>query len=256
MPDGDAAKASLALSRTLSRGLSILEVAAARPDGIGVTEIAATTGLDKGTVSRLLSTLRERGYVEQRGTDRRYVLGSRCQWLGLAYAARTVELATIAKPFLIALRDATQETVHLAVAEGAYVVFLAQEQPDRAIRVTSAVGSRLPMHRAAMGRAILAALQGRARDDLLRTLEDDAEARGEPFDSVELLQDVQEAAERGWAAVDRHDEVTRLASAIVDSRGIPIAALTVSGPSYRIDGRLEQLGREVTESARALSAAL
>lgn len=243
-------------SRTLVRGLSILEIVAEAGEGIGVTEIAAKAGLDKGTVSRLLATLRQKGYVQQRSVDRRFVLGSRVLWLAREYRARKEELSSIAQPYLAALRDLTQETVHLAILEETFVVFIAQEQPDRSIRARSAVGSRLPMHRTAMGRAVLAALGGEDREQLIRTLELDATARDEAFDGDALRHDVSEAVARGWAAVDRHDEVTRLAAAIVDPECEPIAAITLSGPNYRMDPEIERYGAQVLESAKAVSAAL
>ncbi|WP_286720869.1 IclR family transcriptional regulator [Microbacterium sp. UBA1612] len=243
-------------SRTLVRGVTLLEIVASNPDGIGVTEIATRANLDKGTVSRLLATLRQMGYVQQRATDRRFVLGSRCLWLAREYRSHQEELSNVARPFLAELRDSSEETVHLAIREENFVVFIAQEQPDRSIRVRSAVGSRLAMHRTAMGRALLAELDVETRDHLIAELEADAHARGEEIDVEQLRADVAEAVERGWAAVDRHDDVTRLAAAIVDSDGEPIAALTLSGPNYRVEPRIEDLGAQVLRTARALSAAL
>ena len=249
-------EAGASAARTLVRGLTILEIVAEAPEGIGVTEVAARAEIDKGTVSRLLATLRQMSYVQQRSADRRFVLGSRCLWLAREYRSRRDELSSVAQPFLAELRDITQETVHLAILEESFVVFIAQEQPDRSIRVRSAVGSRLPMHRTAMGRAVLAALDAESRDQLIATLEADAVTRQEPIDVAQLRADVDEAVERGWAAVDRHDDVTRLASAIVDADGHPIAAITLSGPDYRIEPDIDRLGHEVTRIARAVSDAL
>ena len=243
-------------ARTLVRGLSILEIVANTPEGIGVTEIAAIAELDKGTVSRLLATLKQMGYVQQRAVDRRFVLGSRCLWLAREYRSRQEELSDLAAPSLIELRDFSQETVHLAIREGLSVVFIAQEEPDRSIRVRSAVGSRLPLHRTAMGRALLATLDPISREQLLDAIEADALTRHEEFDRARLGEDVAAAAARGWAAVDRHDDVTRLASAILDSDGEPIAAITLSGPTYRIEPEIERFGDAVVRTARAVSRAL
>ncbi|WP_308798123.1 IclR family transcriptional regulator [Agromyces silvae] len=243
-------------ARTLVRGLTILEIVAQAPEGIGVTEVAARAEIDKGTVSRLLATLRQMSYVQQRSVDRRFVLGSRCLWLAREYKSRREELSSVAQPFLAELRDLSQETVHLAILEDTSVVFIAQEQPDRSIRVRSAVGSRLPMHRTAMGRAVLAELDPESRDQLIASLEADATARQEPIDVPQLRADVDEAVERGWAAVDRHDDVTRLASAIVDADGEPIAAITLSGPDYRMEPQIEHFGTELIRIARAVSEAL
>lgn len=249
-------RADASMSRTLVRGITVLEAVASSPGGAGVTGIATTTALDKGTVSRLLATLRELGYVRQRDSDRQYELGSRCLWLAQEYRDTQEELTSVAQPFMIGLRDTTGETVHLAVREGVTMVFVAQEEPDRQIRVSSAIGRRLPMHRTAMGRAILASTTAESRDSLLRDIRADAERSGLPIDLSEIESDVDQAKARGWAAVDRHDDVTRIAAAIVNADGDPVAAITLSGPSYRMADRMDEFGAAVVATARDVSNAL
>lgn len=243
-------------ARTLVRGLSVLEVVAGAPGGIGVTDVAATIDLDKGTVSRLLATLRQLSYVQQRGADRRYVLGSRCLWLARAYQDGQEGLTAAAAPHLLALRDHTRETVHLAVREGLDMVYVAQEESDRSVQVRSAVGLRMPLHHTAMGRAILATMPDADREDALEQIQARVEASGDSLDLEQIRADVLAASQRGWAAVDRHDDVTRIAATIVDADGEPIAAMTLSGPSYRIDDHIDDLGTEVVAVAHAVSEAL
>lgn len=243
-------------ARTLVRGIRVLETVAAAPGGVGVTDVAAATGLDKGTASRLLATLRELGYVRQRDEDRHYELGGRSLWLSQQYRANHGELTGVAQPFIVALRDSSHETVHLAVREGLNMVYVAQEEPDRQIRVQSAIGQRLPLHRTAMGRAILATMPDEQRRALLHAIRTEAERGGGTFDFNEIENDVAQASVRGWAAVDRHDDVTRIAAAILNSGGDPVAALTLSGPSYRIGEHVEELGSEVVATAREISRSL
>lgn len=240
-------------SRTLVRGLSLLEIVAAQRGGIGVTEVAEAAELDKGTASRLLATLRDLGYVQQRGTDRRYVLGSRCLWLAHEYQASQEELTARAKPHLAALRDASGETVHLAIREGLHVVYVAQEEPDRSIRVRSAVGSKVPLYRTAMGRAILATMQDVEQLALLDQIRAEVDAAGDDVDFDDFRHDISEARTRGWAAVDHHDDVTRIAAAIVDAGGEPIAAITLSGPSYRLADQVEIIAPSVVRVAKEVS---
>jgi len=204
----------------------------------------------------LLATLRQMGYVQQRGADRRYVLGSRCLWLAHEYQAGQEELTVRARPHLAALRDLSGETIHLAIREGLYMVFVAQEEPDRSVRVQSAVGSRLPLHRTAMGRAILATMPEQDRELLLTQIRDDVESTGGNVDFDEIRKDIIDAKARGWAAVDRHDDVTRIAAAILDADNEPIAAITLSGPSYRLDPEVDRMGAEVVATAHAVSEAL
>lgn len=234
----------------------MLEAVAENSGGVGVTEVASLTGLDKGTTSRLLATLRELGYVYQREADRQYELGSRCLWLSREYSVGIEELSIRAAPFLAELRDATRETVHLAIREGIYMVFVAQYEPDRQVRVQSAVGSRLALHRTAMGRAILAEMPGSDRQRLFGLLRSHAAATGEEIDFDAVTHDVEEATKRGWAAVDRHDDVTRIAAAVRGPRSAPAAAITVSGPSYRMTDRVDEIGRTMRLTAERVGEAL
>lgn len=240
-------------SRTLLRGLAVLEAVATAEGGAQVSAIAAQLKLDKGTVSRLLATLRSLGYVYQRA-DRRFELGSKSALLAGRYHDRTKAIWVTAAPYLTVLCEQARETVHLAVREGPHMVYIAQEQPDRAIRVHSAVGTRLPLHGTAMGRALLAALGPEEREDLLVALRVDAFATGDQIDEAGILADVAAAAERGWAAVDRDDDVTRLAAAITDLE--PVAAIALSGPSHRMEPHLAHLATLVVSTAHAISAEL
>ncbi|WP_298177493.1 helix-turn-helix domain-containing protein [Saccharomonospora sp.] len=65
-----------AVSGVLDRALLVLETAAtAGPEGLPLGEIAARTGIDKGSVHRLLRGLAYREYMVRYGEDRDYALG-------------------------------------------------------------------------------------------------------------------------------------------------------------------------------------
>jgi len=244
------------VARTLLRGLAMLETVAGSPGGIGVTEAAAATGIDKGTASRLLGALRDIGYAHQRAQDRKYVLGSRCLWLARAYQGAHGGLTDCARPFLSELMAVTNETVHLAIREGLYMVFVYQDEPNRSVRAHTAIGAPLLMHTTAMGRAIMARMGDRERESLLDEILEFSRSEGSEIDIDRLRADVREAQRKGWAGVDQHDDVMRVAAAITERDGEPIAAITVSGPSYRVDAVVDEIAKQCTESARAVSAAL
>ncbi|QOR71807.1 IclR family transcriptional regulator [Ruania alkalisoli] len=241
--------------RALARGLAVLDAVGAADDGIGVTEVSRAVGIDKATGSRLLATLRDAGYVRQR-EDRRFELGSRAGWLAQRYVRRVDELCQVAGPHLAKLRDETQETVHLAIQENTDVVYLAQEVPERSVRVHSAIGTRLPMYRTAMGRAIIAELPEPERERLIGALLREADRSGDEIDPAVIEADVESARRRGWAAIDRHDDVTRLAAAIGGPEGAVVGAIALSGPSYRMEDRITERAAQVRSCARRIAASL
>ncbi|MFD4022196.1 IclR family transcriptional regulator [Streptomyces sp. NPDC058576] len=242
-------------SRTLARGFQLLELVAGSPEGAAVTDVAARAGLDKGTVSRLLSALHQLGYVGRRPGDSRYVLTSKVLVWARSYESR-LNLRETARPHLAALRDLTQETVHLAVREGRRLVFVDQAQPDRAVRLASAVGQSLPLHVTAMGRAILGALPPGQSAALVGQLTADPHFAEFVVDLEHVRNEVERARRDGWATVSRDDDVTRVGSAVVNAAGEPVGAISVSAPAYRGDERLEELATHCLAAGRLISAAL
>ncbi len=244
-------------TRTLLRGLTLLESIAEARGGATVTDLAAQAGLDKGTVSRLLGTLRDAGWAYQSPQDRRYRLAGKALALSHDYSNR-VDLRALAMPLLSRLRDEWNETVHLGVIEGSEVVYVERLEPTAAVRVVSIVGQRMPIASTAMGKAFLAALP---REEMERRAgEQELVARSEHSitDPATFLADLVRSARRGYA-VDREEngpEITCVGAAVTDVTRRPIATISVSGPTYRMRKQVAEVGRSCAEAAASISAAL
>jgi IclR family acetate operon transcriptional repressor len=120
---------------------------------LGVSELARRTGLAKTTVHRLAGHLAEAGLLEREGTSLR--LGLRLFEIG-QLAVRRRGLVDAARPYLADLREATRNTVHLAVLEGTEVVYLDVLRGPDAPDLPSRIGGRFPAHATGVGKAILA----------------------------------------------------------------------------------------------------
>ena len=103
--------------QSLERALDLLE-ALAGADELGVSEIAAQTGLVPSTAHRLLGTLVARGYASQSPTTGRYLLGYKLLELTSGVQDRLERLRTAARPHLEAIQSETGETTNLVVLEG------------------------------------------------------------------------------------------------------------------------------------------
>jgi DNA-binding IclR family transcriptional regulator len=140
-------------AQTLDRGLRLLQLVAAAPNGLTVTEAAAALGVGRAVVYRLAGTLAQHGLL-RRDTAARLRLGA-----GVLQLARRAQplLAEAATPPLRRLADATGATAHLTVAEGFEAVALLVVEPTwTAFHVAYRPGTRHPLERGAAGRAILA----------------------------------------------------------------------------------------------------
>jgi IclR family acetate operon transcriptional repressor len=249
-------KGNGAAVQSVERALDLLEVlAAADGDEMGVSDLAAATGLPGATIHRLLATLVARGYAVRQPDSRKYALGSMLVGLGASAGRR---LGAWARPWLAELVELSGETANLAVLEGDAVVYVSQV-PSAAhkVRMFTEVGRRLLPHTTAVGKTLLAFRPRREVERLLgRTGLPPHTPRS--ITSVEVfLAELECIAARGWAFDDEEEEqgVRCLAVPVLSAEGAA-AALSISGPSGRIDPPLQaRVLPEMQRIATALSEA-
>jgi len=140
-------------SQTLDRGLRVLDVLAASPGGLTVTELAGRLGVNRTVVYRLVSTLEGHALIRKDARGRLHV------GLGVLRIASAVQpvLRDLAVPVLRGLAESVGCTAHLTVADGEEALALAVVEPSWTdFHVAYRVGSRHPLNRGAAGKAILA----------------------------------------------------------------------------------------------------
>lgn len=232
--------------QAIARAGRVLRALEAAPDGLPLVELATAVGLPKSTVHRLVGALADEQLVAT-GPGGHVTLGG-----GLARlaAATRLTLAERVRPALEALRGELEETVDLAVLDGAELRFVDQLPGPHRLRAVSAVGERFPLHCTANGKALLAALGAeRARALLPARL-----PRLTPATVVSrraLLAELPEIRRAG-VAFDReeHAEGICAAGAAVLDAGGPVAVISVPVPTPRF-GRLEaRLAEAVPAAAR------
>jgi DNA-binding IclR family transcriptional regulator len=230
-----------------------------RHDDLTLTEIADRLGIGKSSTYRLLATLKSDRYVDQTPA-RSYRLGPAMSTSAEAESA--AHCAEVAQPHLVALCDATQETVHISVLSGGHAEYIASVEPDRALKVSSRLGSAVPAHAAAAGKILMAALTSRERDLLYPTAEL-APLTGRTLVTRAALEaEVETAARLGFArnVGESEDGVYALAIAIRRPVGRPICALTIAGPASRIEvgpeGELSEREAILLGRLRAAAAAV
>ena len=126
-----------------------------RGDELGTNEIARRTGINASTVSRLLATLADAGLVEHVAGTGRYRLGLRLLQLGNAVLAR-LDLREIARPHLVALSEATGETVTLSAPGEPEAVTVDFVQSVSFVQSVAQVGRPSVAHATAVGKVFLA----------------------------------------------------------------------------------------------------
>lgn len=243
--------------QSVERVITLLEALARAGGPVQVRELSAQVGLPRPTVYRLLETLTRHGFAVS--ADGGFTLGPRILALA-AQRLEQIELRAVGRPVLEALRDATGETVHLAVLEQGQVVYIDKLESPGPLRMASAVGKIMPAHSTALGKAMLALHPPDvveaviARHGLPRRTPNTITDRGR------LLEELAQVRARGFAIdnVENEEGIRCVGAAVLDHRGRVAGAVSLSGAatSITLERARRELGPRVREAARAISRAL
>jgi DNA-binding IclR family transcriptional regulator len=222
-------------------------------DGAGVTELAQHLDVPKSTAHNYLSTLEQEEYVVREDTE--YRVGLRFLELG-AYARHVEQLFEIAKPEVDRLADETGELANLLVEEHGRGTYLYRAYGDQAVRVKAHVGTRVPLHTTALGKAILASLPPEEVDEIVDRHGLDAPTDQSISTRSELDDALADIREQGVAFDDeeRIDGLRCVAAPIRDDGDEVIGAISASGPTNRLRGERfrEELAGKVLEVANVI----
>jgi DNA-binding IclR family transcriptional regulator len=152
------------LDSVLGRAAAILRSFEADEPVLSLAELARRTALPKATVHRMAADLVTLRLLDRVETG--YRLSGGLFELGLRASVER-SLLELAMPFLQDLYERTHETVHLGVAEGHEVVYIAKIGGHRQARSPSRPGGRMPMHCTAIGKVLLAHADATVRRDVL-----------------------------------------------------------------------------------------
>jgi IclR family transcriptional regulator, acetate operon repressor len=239
--------------QSVDRAVTILEILARKGDA-GVTEIAAELDVHKSTASRLLSVLERRGLTMQVSERGRYRLGFRVLLLANASVSH-LDLTQLSRPVGERLAAAAGETVNVAILEDDVAINVAQVRGSAAVSTHNWIGQRTPLHATSSGKVLLAHLSPAQRARLLQApLERLTPATVVDRDGLEAqLADVRR---QGWACTLEELEIglNAVAAPIRAYEGNVIAAMSVSGPSYRLaPDNIPELAKLVVTAADEIS---
>ncbi len=244
------------LIQSVDRAVDVLEHLA-RHGEVSVTDVAAALRVHKSTASRLLAALESRDLVEQVSERGRYRLGFGIVRLAGAASAR-LDLVEQSRPITRRLAAEVGETVNVARLESNVAINLDQVRGPAAIASHNWIGQPTPLHATSSGKVLLAYLDAGERELLLAA----PLQRYTPAtitDPSVLRRQLEQVVEDGWASTFEELEagLNAVAAPIRYQDGTVIAAVSVSGPSYRLTpARMEAAAREVADAGREISARL
>lgn len=242
---------------TIERAVDVL-LLFARPDisDLGVTEISRELDISKAVVHRILTSLKDRGFVSTEPDSRRYSLGPAVLHLAAAYRDR-LDVRVMALECMTALSAATNETATLSIRSGDTRIYVDQVTPAREVKMSVQIGQAFPLHAGSSSKAFLAFLSEAERERYLDTAELEAVTANTITDPGVLRRELAQIRQQGFAVSmgERQADAASVAAPVFDADG-PIAVISVCGPLERFRPAIAETAAAVVEATRELSGRL
>jgi DNA-binding IclR family transcriptional regulator len=241
-------------TRAVERACAVLSAFTAEQPRLSLSELAARVELPKATVHRLAGELVANAFLEHRD-DGRYSLGLKISELG-AVARSELDVVHVCAPVMDELARATLESVLLAVVDwdALELTVVGARVSSQTLSVVPVTGQRVTILPGALGKALLAGLSEEEADRVLGLLPLSAPTTKTPTDPDKLRREIAQARETGFAvaAEEYREGVSGVAVAVIFEDGRPQAAISVAGPTSRMEGQLEEIGQLELELTTAL----
>lgn len=244
------------MDKTLVKGVRLLECLVRAAGPCSVADLARSTGLNPSNVHRTLQTWSGLGFVAQDADTSAY----RCTLRLFEWGSRVADgfdVRGAAREPLAQLAADTRETIHLALLDGADIVYLEKIDSPQPVRAYSAIGARAMAHCVATGKALLAHAGELALDALPSPL-----PRPTPYtvrDLAALRVQLAQTRDRGYA-VNRQEwraGVNGLAAPVFDHCGRAVAAVGLTAPAERLRPSRERgLGAALRAAAGEIAHAM
>ena len=191
------------LVQSVDRALMIIEFLAENPTGAGITEISKSLGLSKGTVHRLISTLKERDFAYQSSNTELYRLSYKILYL-YNCISNNIDMFKVSRPIIRKFADKVDATVHLATLDEkrSNIVYIDRIEPmnsQKPFVMSSRVGKKAPCYCTAAGKMLLSQYS----DDEIRDI-----MKGEEYKTYtdktiknidEFLEEIHKVRKQGYA---------------------------------------------------------
>jgi DNA-binding IclR family transcriptional regulator len=242
-------------AKTVKKAFSILRAFTPEEPTLSVLEIIKKVGMPKATVHRLVKTLVQMRLLEKDHVKGKYKVGPELYILGSLYLG-TMDVLKAAQPVVKRVNELTEEAVIIGIVDSVDMTVLMKEEALHALRYAHPVGTSIPAHASATGKALLSVLteeeierrfpSENLRHVTVRTINTKAE----------LKRDLENIRKNG-VSIDVEGSVlgvVGIAAVIHDSNGDAVAAISIPTPISRLNSRkIEKLGQLAKRAAGLIS---
>lgn len=244
--------------QSLDRAVALLELLGESEAPLSLGDVCERMSLHKSTAHRALMVLERTGLIE-RTAENRFRLGLKLYELGCR-AVEQIDLRARVHPWFRRLCAQVGEAVHLGILQKTSVVYLDKVEPsNRRVWLASRIGSSNPVYCTAMGKAMLAFLPAEQLADILSRIRFVRLTPRTLCTPEALMRSLERVRRRGYAIDDEEVEagVRCLGAPILNESGVPVAAVSVSGPASRITPQsVPGIAEHLLHCCREISASL
>jgi IclR family transcriptional regulator, acetate operon repressor len=233
------------------RALSIFEAfeAACRP--LTLSELADASGMPVSTSHGVVRVLIERGYLYVTGRRKDLFPTRRLVDMAMKIAAHDPYLERV-EPHLLALRDATRETVIVGKRQGEQIVYLAVHEGPQTIRYSAPAGALKPLHSTSIGKTMLGQLDDASLRAWLANASLSEVTEHTLTDAAALIGDLAESKRRGFYLTRGESVSDVFAIAMPVHLNREVLGIAVAGPRYRMEHALDDFAARMRAAIEAM----
>jgi DNA-binding IclR family transcriptional regulator len=240
--------------QSVDNALRILELFSANVQELGVSDVSRMLGMGRSTAHRLLTTLENRGFVEQNLNTGKYKLGIKIVNIGANILGR-LNIIEVCHPYLEQVSHETGETCHLALYGQGEITFVDKVSGKNPAIMSSTIGLKRSAHSTGTGKMLLAF---RPENELEKYFGSSPLRRFTPTtitDGRELKEYLEKVREQGYSEDQQESDegLVCFAAPIRNSTGKVVAAISVSGAASRMNSHREDMIAKIKDAAERAS---
>ena len=237
----------------LTRGLMVIEALSEDPYEMNMLELSEVLGIPKASLWRILTVLRERGYIILDQKRHTYRLGFKLMYIGNTMLSGS-HFRSLARDYLKRLAQETGETAELDVRVRDQLVVVDQVPGLNEVYLYSHPGSAMPyFHATAPGKVYLAHMERARMRSVMKRLGLARLTNHTIQDMEELEKEIDRAVVDGYAVdmEEMREDVGRVAAPVYDESKKIRGCLAIVCPAFRMSDEKKKM--EYAESVKAVA---
>lgn len=241
----------------LKKALRILKLVVGENRPLGVTEIARSLAISKSTAFGVLKSLEEEGFIVKDESTKKYVTGTEIVELSKK-VMWTLDLASVARPFLEQVVELVDETAFLGTRDGDAVRVIDVVEPKKELKISGPVGAHFSLDAGVIGKVFFSAMENEEILSLVSKQGLPGHTENSITDPTLFLEEIEKVRKRGYAVdLEEYLKGMRAIGALIYSGRFPVGALWVVGfTSSMNDEKLPGIINHVKYAAEAISSRL